>query len=134
MYRIALSKMLVIVRLVIIVSLAGYTLSNANAAMHGNAFPEVSVADVSATAHAVHLEAKAPGQHAAHHHAGAENAADGDNDQIAKQECCKDFCGGFGIICDGHDVGGPIVAAIRQFVDDRETVGELPVLHRPPNI
>ena len=31
-------------RLVIMVSLAGYSLSNANAAMHGSSFPELQVA------------------------------------------------------------------------------------------
>lgn len=40
-YRISLSRLLLLVRLVIDVSLAGYTLPNANAAMHGPAFPKI---------------------------------------------------------------------------------------------
>ena len=60
---------------------------------------------------------------------------DGDGpSKLVKQECCKDFCGGFGIICAGPDVGGPVVTSIRQFADDRTTLGELPTLDRPPNI
>lgn len=126
-YRIALSKLLLLVRLAIIVSLAGYTLSNANAAMHGSAFPE--------------LRAETPMDHGNHHAMQAEaassdhgDAADFAKDKIAKQECCKDFCIGFGIICNGSEVGGFAISSIRQFIDDQRALGEQPNLDRPPNI
>ncbi|OWV87875.1 hypothetical protein ATY75_21170 [Rhizobium sp. N122] len=131
LYRFALSKMLLVVRLAIIVSLAGYSLSNANAAMHGTAFPEFEKSAQQVSQGSDHDMAQMSGH--SHSHS---DAADDDNatTKLAKQECCKDFCGGLGIICDGHDVGGPVVTSIRQFVDDQQTVGELPPLHRPPNI
>ncbi|WP_210258162.1 hypothetical protein [Rhizobium sp. 57MFTsu3.2] len=140
MYRIALSKLLIFVRLVIIASLAGYTLSNANAAMHGSAFPELpppsaaSAHDHHAATdhdHGVTSDDEAV-QDVAHQH--EHGSPTGDDDQFSKQQCCKDFCGGFGIVCEAHDVGGPVVSSIRQFVNDQSLVGELPPLHRPPNI
>ncbi|XUM50573.1 hypothetical protein NBG89_28125 (plasmid) [Rhizobium sp. YTU87027] len=140
MYRIALSKLLIFVRLVIIVSLAGYTLSNANAAMHGSAFPELSPpVTASGHDHAAMAGHDHPisGDHEAvqdvsqqHDH----GSPTGDDDQFSKQQCCKDFCGGFGIVCEAHDVGGPVVSSIRQFVNDQSLIGELPPLHRPPKI
>ncbi|PDT10251.1 hypothetical protein [Rhizobium sp. M1] len=132
MYRITVSSLLVMMRLVIIVSLAGYSLSNAHAAMHGSSFPDLEavVSDVTQS-HEGHDMADA-----AHHgHSHGDESHDGDGaSKLVKQECCKDFCGGFGIICEGPDVGGPVVTSIRQFADDRTTLGELPALHRPPNI
>jgi len=133
MYRFALSKMLFFVRLVIIVSLAGYTFSNANAAMHGSAFPELQTS-VESEAHDHHSMSS-------HDHQASDTASSHHDDQsgvgdsgIAKQECCKDFCGGFGIVCETPDVGGPVLSSIREFVNDQSTVGALPPLHRPPNI
>ncbi|MBX4863755.1 hypothetical protein HJA86_28140 [Rhizobium bangladeshense] len=130
MYRIALSKLLLIVRLAIIVSLAGYSLSNANAAMHGTAFPEFEQAASQAMQHGDHDMAQMSGHDHSHDHA----AGDKDGTKLVKQDCCSDFCAGIGIICDSCDVGGPVVTSIRQFVDDQQTFGELPPLHRPPNI
>ncbi|AIC30310.1 MULTISPECIES: hypothetical protein [Rhizobium] len=132
MYRITLSRLLVMMRLVIIVSLAGYSLSNANAAMHGSSFPEIKVVSTNVMpSHEGHDMAAV----ADHDHSHGDMSHDGDGaSKLVKQECCKDFCGGFGIICEGPDVGGPVVTSIRQFADDRTTLGELPALHRPPNI
>ncbi|MBN8954466.1 MULTISPECIES: hypothetical protein [unclassified Rhizobium] len=126
-YRIALSKLLLLVRLAIIVSLAGYTLSNANAAMHGSAFPEFRAEKL--VDHGDHhaMQTDATGKH----HDDASGLAKA---KIAKQECCKDFCVGFGIVCNGYDAGGPAVSSIRQFIDDRHAPGERPNLDRPPNI
>ncbi|MBB3309332.1 hypothetical protein FHT78_001061 [Rhizobium sp. BK196] len=132
MYRITVSRLLVMMRLVIIVSLAGYSLSNANAAMHGSSFPDLKavVSDVTPS-HEDHDMAEA----ADYGHSHGDVSDDGDDaSKLVKQECCKDFCGGLGIICEGPDVGGPVVTSIRQFADDRTTLGELPDLHRPPNI
>jgi hypothetical protein len=132
MYRIILSKLLLMMRLVIIVSLVGYSLSNANAAMHGSSFPKLDVVASDLTpSHEGHDTA----QTARHDHSHGDTSNDADGvSKLVKQECCKDFCGGLGIICEGPDVGGPIVNSIREFIDDRTTLGELPPLHRPPNI
>lgn len=51
-----------------------------------------------------------------------------------KPECCNDFCLGMAVLI-GHDaLGGPVVNSIRSFLDDSKTVGQIPLLHRPPNI
>ncbi|MFJ6322093.1 hypothetical protein [Rhizobium sp. P44RR-XXIV] len=131
MYRIALSKMLFLVRLVIVVSLAGYNMSYASAAMHGTIVPDLEKSVSSPMQHGEHDVAQASDR--GHAHSGAADSDD-DDAKIVKQECCKDFCGGFGIMCDGHNVGGPVVTSVRQFVDDQRTFGELPTLDRPPNI
>ncbi len=128
MYRIALSKMLFLVRLVIMVSLAGYNVSYASAAMHGTIIPNLEKDALSLTHQSKHDMIKASDR--SHEHSGA---ADSDG-KLVKQECCKDFCGGFGIVNEGQNVGGPIVTSIRQFIDDQRTSGELPALDRPPNI
>ncbi|WP_222291145.1 hypothetical protein [Rhizobium leguminosarum] len=134
MYRIAMSRLLVMMRLVIIVSLAGYSLSNASAAMHGSSFPEVA-AVLSESDAMQHHDGHDMTKMAAHDHSQGDVGDDADGvSKLVKQECCKDFCGGLGIICEGPDVGGPIVNSIREFIDDRTTLGELPTLHRPPNI
>ncbi|QSW93349.1 hypothetical protein J0663_20150 [Rhizobium lentis] len=132
MYRITVSALLVMMRLVIIVSLAGYSLSNASAAMHGSSFPELQAGASAATAsHEGHAMAEA----SHHDHSRSDMSDDnGGTPKLVKQECCKDFCGGLGIICESPDVGGPVMTSIRQFVDDRTTFGELPPLDRPPNI
>lgn len=130
MYRIALSRLLLVVRLAILVSLVGYNMSSASAAMHGSAFPEFENAVSVVTPEADGHHMVEPSEHGHQHDASTD---DGDT-KLVKQECCKDFCGGMGIICEGPDVGGPVVTSIRQFIDDRAALGELPSLHRPPNI
>ncbi|MBX4906799.1 MULTISPECIES: hypothetical protein [Rhizobium] len=132
MYRITVSMLLVMMRLVIVVSLAGYSLANASAAMHGSAFPELRVAAAEMMpSHEGHDLAEA-----GHHDHSRIDMPDDDGgpSKLVKQECCKDFCGGLGIICESPYVGGPVVTSIRQFLDDRTTFGEQPPLHRPPNI
>lgn len=127
MYRTALSKMLFLARLVIIVSLAGYTLSNANAAMHGTAFPELTQS-MSQSMHG--------GDHAQlseHDHDG-KTSTDDDSSDLSKQECCKDFCSGFAIICGAPDLRQRVAASTRHYLSDDTAFGEMPTLDRPPNI
>ncbi|MGO7036959.1 hypothetical protein ACCS60_01170 [Rhizobium acaciae] len=134
MYRIAMSRLLVMMRLVMIVSLGGYSLSNASAAMHGSSFPEAA-AVLSESEATQHHDSHDMTKMAVHDHSQGDVSDDADGlSKPVKQECCKDFCGGLGIICEGQDDGGPVVTSIRQFIDDRTTLGELPPLHRPPNI
>ncbi|MBB3388012.1 hypothetical protein FHT82_000732 [Rhizobium sp. BK275] len=130
MYRIALSRLLLVVRLAILASLVGYNISSASAAMHGSAFPEFENAVSVATPEAGDHHTVEASDHDHQHDA----STDDGGTKLVKQECCKDFCGGLGIICEGPDVGGPVVTSIRQFIDDRAALGELPSLHRPPNI
>jgi len=123
MYRITLAKMLVLLRLVIIASLAGYSLPAASAAMHG------SIATSTTTQSDDHHE-MTNGEHVH----GGESASPDDMQKNAKQECCKDFCVSFAIVAAAGVVGGPVVSSIREFIDDNRVVGELVPLHRPPNI
>lgn len=131
-YRIAQSAILVFVRLAIIVSLAGYTMSSANAAMHGSAFPEIqkTMSDVTPPSDGHHVEHAS----ADDHRHGSASSDDEGAAKLVKKECCKDFCGGFAIMCDEPRLGGPVVSFIREFMNDQRSFGELPTLHRPPTI
>jgi hypothetical protein len=124
MYRITLVKMLVLLRLVIIASLAGYSLPVASAAMHGSI----------ATSTIIQPDDHHEMTNGDHVH-GDESASPDDMQKIAKTECCKDFCVSFAIIATADVDGGPVVmGSIRKFIDDNRVVGELVPLHRPPNI
>lgn len=125
MYRITCKKLLILIRLVIVVSLAGYSLSTATAAMHGQTLKATTVMSESIG----HADAQM-GEH--DHH--GKVSADDDGSKLAKQECCKDFCVSFAIVAGVETLGGPVVSSIREFIDDRHSFGEIPSLHRPPNI
>lgn len=123
MLRITLQKMLVLLRLVIVLSLAGYSLPTASAAMHG-ASPNPEIMQ--------------PGDH---HEMASDQLSQGDHasspedtEKTSKQECCKGFCVSMAIVAHVDVVGGPRVAPVREFIDDAHVIGELPALHRPPNI
>ncbi|WP_428411761.1 hypothetical protein [Pararhizobium sp.] len=124
MFRITLAKMLVLLRLVIIASLAGYSLPTASAAMHGPM-------SMSTTVQSDDHHEMTNGDHVH----GDESASPDDMQKIAKQECCKDFCVSFAIVATADVDGGPVVTrSIREFINDNHVVGELVTLHRPPNI
>lgn len=127
MYRIICRKLLVLFRLAIIVSLAVYSLSNANAAMHDADEAEVSISapmDHGAT----HIQLQD------HHHDDLAANHDDGGSSLVKQECCNDFCAGMAIIASSTSIDGPVITGIHDVIDDRGLTGELPALHRPPNI
>jgi len=121
MFGIVLQKLLILVRLVVIVSLAGYSLPTASAAMHG------AWADLSQASNH-HEIAGGDHAHGDHHQSSA------DAQKLVKTDCCKGFCISMAIITDAEPVGGPRVTSIREFANDAQIRGELPPLHRPPNI
>ncbi|MCA1368353.1 hypothetical protein I6F15_13190 [Bradyrhizobium sp. BRP14] len=123
MPRITLQKMLILLRLVIVMSLAGYSLPTASAAMHG-AWANSDIVQFND-----HHEMATPDHRHGDHHTSPE-----DSQKLVKTDCCKGFCVSMAIVTDADTVGGPRVASIREFVDDARTMGELPPLHRPPNI
>ncbi|MQW86116.1 hypothetical protein [Sinorhizobium saheli] len=124
MFRITLQKMLVLLRLAIVMSLTVYSLPTASAAMHGAwSNPEIAQSDNH------HLEMASGG-----HTHGDQKSSPDDAQKLAKTECCKGFCVSMAIVAESHPVGGLRIASIREFVDDARTTGELPPLHRPPNI
>ncbi|WP_420829038.1 hypothetical protein [Ensifer adhaerens] len=123
--------MLVLLRLVIVTSLAGYSLPTASAAMHGSwSGSEV----LQPHDHQGHVDDHSDG--ASDHHSDGDDASSSDDAaiKIAKQECCGSFCVSMAIVTTSARVGGQRVAAIREFIDDAHIMGEFPSLHRPPNI
>ncbi len=122
MYRIICRKLLTLIRLAIVLSLAGYSLSTATAAMHG------ASAQISAV-----MQHGDGAQMSAHDHHQTVSADD-DGSNLAKQECCKDFCIGFAIIVSTNTIASPVIASIREFIDDRSSFGEIQSLHRPPSL
>ncbi len=118
----------VLFRLVMVISLAGYSIATVNAAMHPAQNTSVSQVQEDHSPHH-------GGEHAAkakvaqsgdqHHHGGPEKS---------KNSCCKDYCAVAAITCPDSLLGHPRVASLHEIVDDTDTIGEAPSLHRPPNI
>jgi hypothetical protein len=128
MYRITSKAMALLFRLVMILSLAGYSFTAVNAAMHPDNSPRASQME---TDHSSHhggddtAMVKSDDHGDQHEHASSEKT---------KNSCCKDYCGVAAITCNGSSLSHPRVISIREFADDTDTVGEAPSLHRPPNI
>lgn len=122
MYRITLQKMLVLLRLVIVTSLAGYSMPAASATMHGS-WSDMSI--VKSDHHGVANDTHSHGDHVSSSDA---------SQKMAKRDCCKGFCASMAITTGTSAVAGPHVASIREFIDDARALGEIPSLHRPPNI
>jgi hypothetical protein len=125
MYRITCKKLLILIRLVIVVSLAGYSLSNATAAMHGDALNAPTVASETMEHTDAHI-----GEH--DHH--GQVSTDDDASKVVDQDCCNDFCISFAIVATVDTLDGPVVSSTHMLIDDQRSFGEIPTLHRPPNI
>ena len=126
MYRIICRKLLVLIRLAIIASLASYSLSNVAAAMHS--VPSVDTqASLSQTM-------DQPAIQMALHDDHDDESTGNDGSRLAKQECCSDVCAGFMLVTFQESSISPVVSATREFVDEDFIFGEFPGLHRPPKI
>lgn len=115
-------------RLVIVVSLAGYSLSTVNAAMHPDAPVEAMQVEAEHTmAHGADHAAMVDMEHSGdqHDHAGS---------KTSKDTCCQDYCGVTVIDSDGSALAHPRLELVRAFLDDTLHVGLAPSLHLPPNI
>jgi hypothetical protein len=121
MNRITLSKMLVLLRLVIIASLAGYSIPTASAAMHG------SWSGIEASQHQDHHATMDVHQDQGDHHSTVD-----DDQNFSQQECCNAFCVSLAIVVGAEIVGGPRLEVVREYVDDAQLKSEVPPLHRPP--
>ena len=126
MYRIICRKLLVLIRLAIIVSLAGYSLSNPAMAMHVDPSADHQAGSQQLI---VQVDAQIPSDD--NHRT---FSADSEGSKPVKQDCSYDFCAGFVLVAFQDDSRGPVVSAAREFIDEHGFVGELPGLHRPPNI
>lgn len=125
MYRITCKKLLILIRLVIVVSLAGYSLSIATAAMHGQTLTATTVMPESMD----HTDSQM-GEYDHHGKVSADDAAS----KVVKQECCNDFCISFAIVAAMDTSDGPKVSSTHRLIDDQRSFGEIPALHRPPII
>jgi len=132
-FRIALAKMLVLLRLAIIASLTLYTLPSASYAMHGDvaATYEVSAPAAHGDHGGAHASVQAVSDH--HGHGLAHDASKAPRKPI-KQNCCSDFCVSLAIIGTAPDFWRALQPPIRDFRDDRSVFGQLTTLHRPPSI
>lgn len=126
--RIAFAKMLVLVRLAVVASLALYTLPNATFAMHGSESETVSVS--LQDAHADHGTASASDHH--DQDVSAELAKQ-DREQD-RQNCCSDFCISLAIMADAPAYGSPRSGSVLHFLNDGFVFGQISSLHRPPSI
>jgi len=128
MYRITSMATAVLFRLVMVLSLAGYSFSAVNAAMHPADPLSISQVEEDHSSHhgGDHAaEAKVDHHGDQHDHAGTEKS---------KNSCCKDYCGVAALTCSSSLLSHPRVVSIHEFADDTDTIGEAPSLHRPPNI
>ncbi|CDZ59845.1 Hypothetical protein NGAL_HAMBI2605_07160 [Neorhizobium galegae bv. orientalis] len=128
MYRITSRAMALMFRLVMILSLAGYSFSAVSAAMHPESAAQVSqIEDGHASHHGDDRLAMADADHHGNQH-------DHGSPEKSKNSCCTDYCGVAAITCPGSSLSHPRVVSIREFIDDTDTAGQKPSLHRPPNI
>ncbi|NTE84699.1 hypothetical protein G6M12_24390 [Agrobacterium tumefaciens] len=128
MYRITSTAARLFFRLVMIVSLAGYSFSAVNAAMHPAA-TTVAVAQPQDDHSSHHMEQTAEVVHGGDHEGAQEHAG-----KANSKNCCQDFCGVAAITCSGSLVDRPRVVSLHGFVDDTDATGQSPSLNRPPNI
>ena len=129
------SKLLALLfRLVMILSLAGYSVSTVNAAMHGPDTVGMQHDQSAMMDHGKMMDhgglAMTLDNHDNH------NMADNDSGvkKPAKPQCCGDFCLGMAVLIDHDSIGTPVISSIRSFPDDSKAPGQSPLLHRPPNI
>ena len=127
MLRITSSTMMLFFRLVVVLSLAGYSVSAVNAAMHPSSSASASLND----AHSVHVAHEDSATSVDGPHADQVDEASSDK---SGSTCCQDFCGVFAITCAMPKIAHPVVVSMKGFINDIRTFGESPALHRPPNI
>ena len=138
-HRIAFQKLLMLVRLVIVVSLASYTLPSVSLAMHGNASSSYAAALPIATAaahemmaaHAMHDMKAADAPRHDHHPTDQASKADG---KTLKQECCNDSCLSAAIVADVPSILRDAPATVKLYSNDAFVFGEYSPLQRPPSI
>ncbi|MBP2537173.1 MULTISPECIES: hypothetical protein [Agrobacterium] len=121
--------MALLFRLVMILSLAGYSVSTVNAAMHpaeagGMQHDQSAMMDHGGSAM----------MSDSHDHKDMAAEHDSGTQKTAKPQCCGDFCLGMAVLISHDTTGRPVVNSIRSFLDDSKALGQTPLLHRPPNI
>lgn len=128
MYRITSKAMALMFRLVMILSLAGYSFSAVSAAMHPESSAQIAQIEEGHSSH--HGDDRVAMADTDHHG----NQQDHGSPEKSKNSCCKDYCGVAAITCSGSSLNHPRVVSIREFIDDTDAAGQKPSLNRPPNI
>jgi hypothetical protein len=127
-FRIAFMRLLVLFRLVVVASLALYTLPTATFAMHGDTSSVVTNID---DPHADHAAIDTPADH--HDHGFSKDLAKKDQKQ-GQQNCCTDFCISLAIMAEAPEFGSPSRVTVRHYLNDGFVFGQMQSLHRPPSI
>ena len=135
MFRNLLGRIVILFRLAVIVSLVGYTLPNANAAMHGPAALQTEAATTADHGTHTHdnLASSDLGHDAEHAQSGHHGGSD-DSDKSPNQNCCQDFCMSMALLACHQAETRLVASSIRYFIDDSKNVGQITLLNRPPNI
>jgi hypothetical protein len=130
--RIAFLKMLVLLRLVIIGSLAAYSLPTVSFAMHGDASASYQIAAAVTSDHHSTVDDHAAMNPDHHDHGISDETAD--RDTSVKQDCCSDFCVSMAIVADCEITVSVAPQFLYTLVDDQVVLGQLTSLHRPPSV
>ena len=120
-FHIAIKKVLIALRLLVAVSLVGYSGSFASAAMHGNDISQVSLGS--------HVHDAGDTQDHA-----VSNISVDSNDVSDDQDCCKDFCASSAIIAMTDALQDRGFLTARQFLNDQKLTGNILAIDLPPNI
>jgi hypothetical protein len=126
--RFASAAFALALRAVIIVSLAGYSLSAVNAAMHLEL--PLSSQDVDVDHSMSHGGGDAAMDDTVASDDGHDHAGSGGSDK----QCCQDYCSVAAIDCNVQAADHRRVEIVRVIVDDADSSGLAPRLHLPPNI
>ncbi|CAD0215822.1 hypothetical protein AGRHK599_LOCUS4077 [Rhizobium rhizogenes] len=120
--------MALLFRLVMVLSLAGYSVSTVNAAMHAENDVQISQIENDHSSGRGHHDA------AVQDHSDHANQHDHASTEKTKNSCCQDYCGVAAIPCPSSSLSHPTVISLRAFIDDTNAAGLAPKLQRPPNI
>lgn len=135
MFRNLLGRIVILFRLAVIVSLVGYTLPNANAAMHGPSTFQTEVAITVDHGHGSHgHDDLASGNYDVDQAQSGHHGGNDDTDRSGKQNCCQDFCMSMALLACHQAETRLVASSIRYFIDDSKNVGQITLLNRPPNI
>jgi hypothetical protein len=123
---IAIHRLTFCLRLVLVATLAGYTLPAAGFAMHGDVAAAYLRMSEPTVRHATHSHEDAG---AVHDHGG--HAAD-HHGKLVKQGCCSNVCLNLAVIGDVPQCCAARTAGIRTYADDRRVFAEPIRPDRPP--
>lgn len=122
------TKLLLLVRLAIVLSLTGYSFSQINVSMHGSAVPSLAAvaASIDAVDHSMHSMDMAD-----HHQTGGSSDLANGTDS---QDCCKNFCSNAALVDFCPAFGVVRITSLRfAHFDELLPNGMLAPIHTPPS-